>query len=313
MILWKRGVTERGAFANEALSLERQQRGWWPFSYRILKELEESYTPDDEPLLERLYQSLAAGDGIYKITKKGRFTDFDRELAEKAAAHFPTSQEIVVHDMGVSSGVTSLELYREMQQRRSVQMIASDYYDHLTLVDVPGTILRHQVWTVAFDTENRPIQTTGLGTVFGFKPYPWRYAFVRLAQKWVDRHVRLFHPEVIQAAKTDPAFRIVHHDVFSPNPYPCHIVRAMNVITPKHFSREQTQSAIRASVHHLLPGGWLVLGRSIDEEDGRLRATVYQQQDGRLFPLWDYQGGYEWPELVSELQLDLPATTGGAP
>lgn len=327
MIMWKRGVTKRGEFANRALEMERQHRGWWPFSYRILKELEQDYTAADEPLLERLYQSLAAGEGIYKITKRGRFSEFDLELVNRAKTHFKQDEQIVIHDMGVSSGVTSLELYREFQKFfHSIRMIASDYYDRLTLVDVPGRIMPGSRWTVAFDRKGLPIQTTGLGTVFGVKPYPWRYALVRLVQYWVDRFVipiacqkrldensgnvkavRLFHPEVVQASLSDPSFQLIQHDVFRPYLHPCHIVRAMNVITPRHFSHEQTREAIRSSIQNLKPGGWLVLGRSMDEVDGRLRASVYQMQEGTLRPLWHHQDGYEWPELVDKPQYIIGA------
>ncbi len=324
MILWKRGVVQRGEFAVFALEQERQRRGWWPFSYRILRELEERYSPADEPLLERLYRSLAAGTGVFKITRRGRFTDFDDRLVTAARTAFPDVPELVVHDMGASSAITSLELFQRFALERNVRLVASDYFDKLTLVTLPNNR-----WTVTFDAQSQPIQTTGLGTVFGTQPYPWRYALVRLTQLWVnssvipaarsllkqgpaDSHqqVSLFHPEAVAQSRSDSRFHLTRHDIFQPNPVHCDIVRAMNVITPRHFTREQTQTAICSSVHHLREGGWLILGRSIDEEDGRLRATVYQLVDGQLTPLWIHHEGYEWPELVAELTIPGLASVG---
>ena len=323
MILWKRGVVERGDFARYALEQECQHRGWWPFSYNILQDLEEHYTPPDEQLLDRLYSSLAAGAGICKITRRGRFEDFDEKIVSSARQEFPQTTELVIHDMGASSAITSLELYLRFAQERGVRFVASDYFDRLSLVSLPQSR-----WTVTFDSQDRPIQTTGTSTIYGTKLYSWRYAFLRLVQHWVNwrvipaaqgilrdgpphaiRRVSLFHPEAVVRSRQDSQFQLIRHNIFNPNPVPCDIVRAMNVMTPKHFTREQTQTAIRASIHHLQEGGWLILGRSIDEEDGRLRASVFELRDESLVPLWHENEGYEWPELVAELRFHATSRT----
>jgi len=322
MILWKRAVLHRGEFAQYAIEQERLHQGWWPHSYRILRELEHDYTPQDEPQLERIYKSLAAGANIFKITRRGRFTDFDTRLVAAARTAFPAFSELVIHDVGASSAITSLELYRRFQEDRPIRLVASDYFDQLTLVELPQNQWLRAQWTVAFDPQQRPIQTTGLGAAFGTRLYTWRYALSRLVQHWVNwrvipaaqrllergpseaiQRVSLFHPEAVAQSKRDPQFQLIRHDMFQPNPVPCHIVRALNVITPDHITPEQIQVAIRASTHNLIEGGWLILGRSIDEEDGRLRATVYQWTDGQLVPQWHQHEGYEWPELVAELTL----------
>ena len=324
MILWKRGVLTRGKFAQHALHREAAHTGWWPFSYRILQELEHDFTADDEPLLERLYQSLAAGAGVFKITRRNRFTAFDAEVAERVRTAFPNAEPLVVHDMGASNAITALELYQTLRTVRSVALTASDYFDTLTLVT-----LDEGRWTVAFDSANRSIQTTGWGTVFSNRTYPWRYALNRMAQWWVQKQIvphaaavlaqgpsdavsqiPLFHPEALALARREANFRLCKHDIFQPNPVRSHIVRAMNVITPQHFSSEQAQAAIRASVSNLVPGGWLILGRSIDEEDGRLRATVYQWNGETLEPLRLHHEGYEWPELVADLTHGVPTAVG---
>lgn len=313
MILWKPGVLTRGEFASVALEREAAHIGWWPFSYQILKELETGYTPEDEPLLERLYKSLAAGAGVFKITRRNRFTAFDQEVATRAKTAFPNANPLTVHDIGASSAITSLEFYQTLASDRPVAMTASDYFDTLSLV-----ALDEGRWTVAFDSLGRAIQTTGWGSVFSSRPYAWRYALNRVAQFWVNQRiiprakeilthgpftavsqVPLFHPEALAFARLQTAFRLRRHDIFEPNPVPCQIVRAMNVVTPKHFTVEQTRAAIQASVYNLEPGGWLILGRSIDEEDGRLRATVYEWTGEQLQPLWNHHDGYEWPELVT--------------
>lgn len=319
MILWKRAVTSRGKFAQYALKQEKLHKGWWPFSIQILRELEQGYTREDDSLLDRVYQSLAAGTNVFKITRRGRFTDFDTQLKAAVKTKFPQTVELTIHDMGVSNAITSLELYNTFRVDRTVRLVASDYFDQLTLVDVTHPPWFPIHWTVAFDSQKTPIQTTGLNATFGNWPYPWRFALSRLIQAWVKRNVApraqhlldknelehieqvsLFHPEAIQLTQKDSQFQLLRHNVFTPNPVPCHIVRAMNVLTPKHFTHQQTAEAISASTHNLAEGGWLILGRSIDEEDGRLRATVYQWCQGQLNPEWHYNEGYEWPDLVKK-------------
>lgn len=319
MILWKRAVVSRGKFAQYALERERQHKGWWPFSVRILREIEQNYSSDDNPLLERVYQSLAAGTKIFKITRPGRFTDFDAQLVAAVRTKFAPTADLTIHDMGVSNAITSLELYERFRINRPTRLIASDHFDYLSLVDLNYPQWLPVQWTVAFDSLNNPIQTTGLNATFGNRPYPWRFALSRVIHSWVKKYVvikaqqllqtdareqlsrvSLFHPEAVQLAQRDPRFQLASHNVFAPNPFPCHIVRAMNVLTPKHFTNEQTTEAIRSSTHNLVEGGWLILGRSIDEEDGRLRATVYEWSMGHLKPAWHFNEGYEWPDLATK-------------
>ena len=40
MAMFKRGVTERGEFARQALEREGARKGWWPFAYTLLLEIE---------------------------------------------------------------------------------------------------------------------------------------------------------------------------------------------------------------------------------------------------------------------------------
>ncbi len=71
-LLYKRGVTRRNENAYRCLRLEHEHKGWWPFSYELLADLQADYTSSrDEPLLQRLYASMEAGTGIFKITKRG--------------------------------------------------------------------------------------------------------------------------------------------------------------------------------------------------------------------------------------------------
>ncbi len=327
MILWKRGIVQRGEFARFALEQVRRGQRSWSFSFKILREIEERYSPADEPLLENLYLSLRSGTHITKMTRRGRFTEFDEKIVTAARSAFPhLHQELVVHDMGASNAITSLELFQRFAQERNIRVIASDIFHQLKLVTLPN-----RRWTVAFNTLSQPIQTTGLGMVMGTRPFPWHQALSRFVQMWVRSSVipaaqhileqgpcdsiepvSLFHPEAVAQSRSDSRFQLTHYDIFHSPPVPCDIIRGLNLILPGFFTREQTQTAICRNAEILREGGWMILGRSIEEEDGRIRATVYQRSDGKLIPLFHHHEGFENPELVSELTLPGPASVDPA-
>lgn len=241
---------------------------------------------------------------------------------------------LAIHDAGASNGITSWELFQLLSTERCVDVYATDYYDRLYLVE-----LREQGWTIVFDVERRPLQAVGGRWVLSMRrPHPWRHPVNRWIQQRVRRdilpmaqsalerkidqrdpargsesatsvrEVSLFHPRCIQAAAEQHGFHIGRHSVFEPNPYRCHIVRALNVITTKHFSSDQVRRGIEALAHNIEPGGLVILGRSIDEEDGRLRATAFSVDGSQLTAAWHLHGGYEDLELASAARVLCEAT-----
>lgn len=313
--MFKRGVTERGAFAQRTLELERQHRIWRPFSYAMLAEIVDDYSPADEPLLERLYQSMSAGDGVFKITRRGRFEQLDAMLVKRCGTHFPDARVLVVHDVGASNGITALELFRRLNAQRLAEVHASDWYDCLYLVSVPGS-----GWKVVFDSQGEPLQIVGGKWVLPSARRPlWRHVVNRALQHWAVRkilpiaarilsqgdaagasvrRIPLFHPECLREAGKGQGFHLGRHDIFGSDSFPCHIVRALNLLTTKHFPADRVVCGITRLARGLMPEGWMVLGRSVDEEDGRFRGTVFVLQNQRLEPLWHLNEGYEDIDLV---------------
>lgn len=328
-VLFKPGVTRRGAFADRALRMERQHKGWWPFSYALLEDLAADFdSARDEPLLERLYQSQEAGNGIYKITRRGRFTDLDEQLVNDCRSRFSGDQPLRIHDAGCSSGISSLELFELFSRERTVELLATDAFDQITLVSLPGGR-----WVVSFDAQQRPLQLASRWFVLSARRQsPWRYLVNRLvqtvyqygvldrAEKMLQQHVRggfpdgvrdvsLFHPLVIQRSREKPNFQARRHDIFRPYFPQQHVVRVMNLLTPHHFAAEQVRQGIRACMESLLPGGLLVVGRSIDEEDGRNCVTAYELRQGRLEEVWRLNEGCEIdyaPGAISIHSLSVP-------
>ncbi|MCC7334734.1 MAG: hypothetical protein IT422_06545 [Pirellulaceae bacterium] len=320
----KLGILRSGPRADRALQLESQGRGWWPFSYGLLSELQENFNPASEALLERLYSSLMAGNTALKITRRGRFKSLDEKLAIEMQQRFGRSRDVRVHDGAASSAITSLELFRTLNERLSAVVHASDWYDALWFVQS-----KSRRWTVVFDAELAPLQIVGMNVVLACRhPGPWRYPVNRLLRRWLMSTlvpelqgkltqarlngrltvgacttsvsgVQLFHPECLEAARNEESFKLVRQDIMRPTEGLYDVVRVMNALTPRHMPDERVRTGIKACLESLSVGGLLVLGRSPEANDDATRVTVYEWDGKATRVVWEMNGGYEWPDLVN--------------
>ena len=321
-LVWKPGVTKLGSRAYRCLSWEQAKKGWWPFSYRLLEELAEQYRESDEPLLERLYASLEAGNGVYKITKRGRFERLNRLLVKNLSL-MPEATLWDVHDIAVSSAITSVELYECLSQLHSVRFEASDFYHRIWLVV-------HQGWTIAFDEGNHPVQMAGYGMVMSIhRGEPWHLILNKTAQSYVKRFVipvakakllqhreqrsfdysetvkpvSLFHPIAHRLTQRSPGFVLCQRNGLQPLARKSHLIRVLNFLTPRHLARDQIVEGWKSLSSSLHPGGFLIVGRTRDESDGALLVSAYQMEMGMMVKRWEMdepwecEKGYELPNL----------------
>lgn len=317
--IFKRGVVHRGEFASRCLERERARQGWWPFSYRLLESLENSFTSEDQPLLDRLYASLEAGAGIYKITVRNRFDRLDEKIRNEVKTRFRSESLVRIHDAAASSAVTSIDLFRAFNDCPQVRLDASDYFHRLWLVDVGA-------WTIAFDEQGIPLQYSGRNMVLASRrPEQWRYTVNRLAQVWVERRclahakqlldnarstrqndhrvrsVALFHPEALELSQTEPRFSLCRHDIFRSLAPAVHILRIMNFLTSRHLDPPSIGRAFRAARESVAPGGLLIIGRNRDESDGALCVSAYEVlADRRCRRVWQLDEPWENESLVRD-------------
>lgn len=322
----KFGIVRRGARADEALRKESAHRGWWPFAYSLLSDLAVNYTPTDEALVERLYRSMRSGNGVYKITRRGRFDAFNATLADHIQKMGLATPVLRISDMAASSAITSLELFKILRDRFPVRFSASDWFDRIYIVSVARS-----AWKVVFDAASSPLQMEGCGLVLSAdRPEPWRYPVNRAVQAIIKRRaidrartllasslrgdlvppstgsvetITLFHPEAVKVAKDDCRFALAREDLFAPRPDEFDVIRVMNALTDRHFPVDRVMSAISVVGANLREGGLLVLGRSVDEEDGRLRATGFVRRGSLLLPQFHAAEPFELASLVRDVRL----------
>jgi hypothetical protein len=215
--------------------------------------------------------------------------------------------------VGASSAITSLELYDCLNHVRPTSVLATDFFDRLDFVTPPES-----GWTVAFDAEGRAVQAVGYGfalALTGKQPrrYPVNALLARSVAKrivptaldqYADAKNRktlpLFHPLCMQRAAIDQNFSVGRFDVFTASPNRFHLIRAMNCLNRCYFSEVELRKALRLCSNALEEGGLLLVGRSVDEEDGRVTASLYEKIGGKLTRQWDENEGSELNALVDE-------------
>lgn len=317
-MIWKSSVMRVDERARRLLSRQNAGRGWWPFAYSLLIELQEDWSPENEGILDRIYRSIRGGDGIYKMTHRNRFPEVDEQIA-RTAERYVGDAPVRIHDAAASNAITSLDLLRRLdewfiargQPQAPVTMLASDYYDHLDFVTVPGS-----QWTVAFDVNQQALQVIGRRILLsGVSPPSLRYPINRMAhliyaRRCIEaaakclredigvRRVPLFHPEALEVASRDQRFELRQHDVFQPTGEKFHIVRVMNLLTPGHLPESDVLRGVRASKQSLVPGGTFVFGRTMDDDDGRPCVTALEFTSSGPQIAWEVNGGAENRDLI---------------
>ncbi len=303
--MWLKGITTPEEY-------RRKPKGeWQPLSMAMLEVLQSNYAVEDEPLLEELYSGLSTQANVFKITRRNRFEKVNRKVSFEVKNRFPGLERFRIHDVGASSGITSLELFDELSHIRPVGVLASDFFDHLELVTPPDS-----GWTIVFDAEGRPVQAIGYGFALSLtareaRRYPVNRLLAGSVQRRIVprsvalraagnavRTVPLFHPLCLERAKNDSNFTLARHDVFAPMPGRFQMIRAMNFLNRCYFHEPALRKALQLCAEGLEPGGLLLIGRSVDEEDDRVTASLYEKIEDRLVWRWDENEGSELKPLL---------------
>ena len=261
-------------------------------SYLALRRFTAPLSEAEERMFETLLEQMRAGSA-WKRTYRRRFAALDSILALEISKRFP-GQPVSVHDMAASSAVTSLELYQLLCASQQITMRASDYYNSIQIVRVGP-------WEGVFDLEGRVLEIRGPFSKLIRRP-------VRaLARKALNagraESLSLFHPAARALAEKDPNFQLARDDFFSPSPAHYDVVRVMNALVEFNLPRDRIEAAIMAIAPTVADGGLLVLGRNVDEEDGRVQATIFAKDQGAFRVVSELSKGYSMREAVTRLSI----------
>ncbi len=266
----KFGIVSRDQIRAHAKEL-RSGRRFLPFlALTLLRDFDENLSGTDYDELDLVYSNIPGGPRLIKGTAADRYDSVDGALVEEMEKIFPADRPLRVHDMAASSAITSLDFFERLKHRNNVRFHATDYYDALYVVAVPGSR-----WEVVFDAEHRPLQFVGNRMVIQASRirqrvrirYPINWAMQRIllatllpkasailetdAAKDGGRvqRIQLFHPRCIAATRSDSRFTLGRDNLFEPATGCYEVVRIMGVV--RFLSPDQIEPMFRAVVGNL--------------------------------------------------------------
>ncbi|TAM96217.1 MAG: ATP/GTP-binding protein [Rhodanobacteraceae bacterium] len=273
----------------------------------FLKIPADQLTPDAE---QAFFSSLMTRNKTYKTTFQGRFAEINQYLhREIECGHLRVHH---VLDIGISSGVSTLELYEDIHASdHAIDLVGTDILVHASLVRVfPGC-------RAMVDEEGFPLRFD----VFGRGMAPWvrhsDYAngfflirkVVNLAFTKIARHI-LSIPEDGRAERVDlvtprllalKGIQILDDDIGQYNPDFCRrfdFIRVANVLNRGYFADATLDTMLRNISHYLSgPGSNLLVVRT--HQDLVNHGTLFRVTEGGHFEVVERFGdGSEIENLV---------------
>ena len=246
-----------------------------------------------------VYRAFFTSNATSKQTSAGRFQDLDR-IARSIVAEYKLD---AIHDIGVSSGITSLDLYRTLATTGiPLRFHISDKYAvygstgrcPTRIIDAQSSVTELYLCGVLGkrDSHEQIIPLT-------------RLLYWLLADRPFDGHIRwfvLFDHEVLEHINRGLIHKI-DYDVFTTR-MSCafSFVRCMNLLNLGYFPRESIETALRNIVESLKEGGVLQVGRT--HPNGTSHAAFYMKRGARLEVLQQVGNGTELRELIDKLQAN---------
>ena len=253
----------------------------------------------DDIIRGRIFSALRYGDVTGKFTVENRFSDIDEKTVHLLSSPFE------MHDVAVSSGVTSLNLLDEITKsgKRGCLTIS----DKFSEMYVQGNIL-----TRVYDADKKLRTIYFFGILFDqnlskifflsknlFKPL----SFLKIGGDL--KHLFILSYSVINAIK-EKRIHYTRFDVFSgPTEKKYTFIRCMNLLNSCYFNNEQIAAAVANLRDSLIEGGILLLGRTIDTDKNR--ASFYRKEGKKLYLMSEKNGGAEIHSIVESLNIDFVA------
>lgn len=249
----------------------------------------------DSVLASRLIQDIYTGDGTSKQTAPGRFRDLD-----SLVANCLTQELNSIHDVAVSSGITSVELYSVLCERgiRFKLMVSDKFSRYL----YRGTLVRR------IYTADRTLLYAYVLWLFADWQCSWKFPISKILFSFVQafdrssapyREIPLYDFRLLDLMRNGQVEELAY-DIFStalPNRFT--FVRCMNVLNLAYFTPDSIRTALSLLKDSLKDQGILLLGRTLT--DGTNAVSFYKKVSGNLELIREQNGGSEIRHLVESI------------
>jgi hypothetical protein len=266
-----------------------------------------------EELERRFFGSFRLENGTLKLTSAGRLDDLNQMIAR----HLPHGRPLLAMDVGISSGVTTLEWFQSLRAAGiECRMVAGDLTAHALLWRIgPVSVLTEEnghplqyeflKWTLAHAP--RRIHKIGLFPLVALSARLMRRLASRrdsgqeqeFAKGVECRRLMLVSPRLL----AQPNIEIVDDDVLVPwtRSERFDIVRVANVLNPAYFSEDKLYRALSLLRGRVAPGGLLALCRTQGRGDGDGNHATLMRFDGaRLAVVSRLRSGSELEGLAQK-------------
>lgn len=246
----------------------------------------------DPVLASRLYQEFYTSDGTSRQTAPGRFRDLDLLTADLL-----THESNVIHDVAVSSGITSVELYSALHHRGiPFQLLVSDKFSRFLyrgsivrrIYDVTHTLLFAYVFGILADWK------CGWKFPVSKMLFPLIEAFNRPSAPF--REMPLFDFRLLELIRKGHVDELPYDILATSLPDRFTFVRCMNVLNLSYFNPDAILLALSLLKTSLKDQGILLLGRTMP--DGSNAVSFYRKSSGNLELIRELDGGSEISHLV---------------
>jgi len=251
----------------------------------------------ENDLYDQIFQDINLNNNTYKTTYSGRFRDVDRHAIE---TYLSVQKHVILHDIAVSSGVTSLELLALLQNSsQDIEFYISDRYSRC--------YVKKGFATHIYDAQHNHLQSYFFGLVADrkapAKAFLSRALYTLLApfipQAIEDdaelQQVLLYHVDVIRSLQAgrleEITYDVLRTQIIDKFTY----VRAMNILNRQYFDDASLATAIRNIVKSMKEDAILQVGRT---HDGVNDVSFFRKQDQMLHWIEDINAGSEIKQLI---------------
>jgi hypothetical protein len=249
----------------------------------------------DVDLQAAIVSDVWVADGTSKQTAPGRFRDCDQVAVRLLRA----TASPVVHDVGVSTGVTSLELRRALLPRHP-RMHISDKFNVLyfqqsglltKIFDARGSLMHAYVGRVLASRDLRAKYFVSR----------WLYGLAkRIPLSGALHEIPLLHFGVRELI-AEGELTLLEYDVFETEiVQKFDYVRCMNVLNLCYFPAPRIAQGLRNLTQSLKPGGILQIGRT-QKHSSQNSVGFYRREGNRLRLIEELNGGSELKVLIDEV------------
>ena len=249
----------------------------------------------DQKLASRVYKGILTSDGTSKHTAPGRFRDLDSLVVD-----YLSHESNLIHDVAVSSGITSVELYSVLRDRGvPFKLMVSDKFSHYLY---RGTIVR-RIYAV-----NKTLLFAYVGWILADRKCSWKFPISKFLFPLVRafdkpsppfREIPLYDFRLLELIRQGHVEEL-SYDIFSTSlPDRFTFVRCMNVLNLDYFKPDAIHRALSLLKNSLKDQGILLLGRTLP--GGTNAVSFYKKVSDHFELIGDLNGGSEIRHLVESI------------